>query len=313
MVRKRTSGLQAKVGIAAPLLFTLSLTAACGGSSSPANNGSNAVASQSASGQTSALNAMLPDRIKKSGVINTSFVSVGYPPFEFLGPDNKTFVGLDADLDKALGDALGVKINFINVSFAQEVIGLKEQKYDMSAGALSDTTDTEKSIDLVDYLRVGTTLLVKAGNPTGATGIDSFCGKGVLGASAGSGQEDYVKQVSAKCVADGKGSIKTATYNAQPLELLALQAGRIQGDAVSTGQASYLVRTHPGKYQLLGQPSFSRLYGVGVNKSDPQLRDALKAALQSLIDNGTYLKILKKWQLDDSAVSEATVNTTTPS
>ena len=45
-----------------------------------------------------------------------------------------------------------------------------------------------------------------------------------------------------------------------------------------------------------------------VRKDDPQLRDAVVAALESLIADGTYHKIFAKWGLTDNEVKQITVN-----
>jgi polar amino acid transport system substrate-binding protein len=45
-----------------------------------------------------------------------------------------------------------------------------------------------------------------------------------------------------------------------------------------------------------------------VAKNQTQLRDALKAALDAVIANGEYEKIMKKWGVTDGAIKEATIN-----
>jgi polar amino acid transport system substrate-binding protein len=48
--------------------------------------------------------------------------------------------------------------------------------------------------------------------------------------------------------------------------------------------------------------------GIGIPKSNPQLRDALKKSLDSLIADGTYHAILKKHGLEGGALKSATIN-----
>ncbi|KPC68348.1 atrA protein, partial [Streptomyces sp. NRRL F-6602] len=49
-------------------------------------------------------------------------------------------------------------------------------------------------------------------------------------------------------------------------------------------------------------------YGIAISKSNPELRDAIKAALDAIIESGEYDKIIKKWGVEDGAVTEAVVN-----
>ena len=48
--------------------------------------------------------------------------------------------------------------------------------------------------------------------------------------------------------------------------------------------------------------------GIGVAMGDAELRDALKAALDAVIKNGEYQKVLEKWGVTEGAVEEATIN-----
>ena len=45
-------------------------------------------------------------------------------------------------------------------------------------------------------------------------------------------------------------------------------------------------------------------YGIAVPKGKQQLRDALKAALERTIKNGSYAKVLDKWGVEDGAVKK---------
>ncbi|WP_415113102.1 transporter substrate-binding domain-containing protein [Paraburkholderia sp.] len=43
-------------------------------------------------------------------------------------------------------------------------------------------------------------------------------------------------------------------------------------------------------------------------KSNPKLRDAVHAALDKLVADGTYSRIIAKWGLQSSAVHQVTMN-----
>ena len=48
--------------------------------------------------------------------------------------------------------------------------------------------------------------------------------------------------------------------------------------------------------------------GIGVLKKNTGLTAAIKAAVESLVADGTYAELLKKWNLSAFAVSQVTVN-----
>jgi polar amino acid transport system substrate-binding protein len=45
-----------------------------------------------------------------------------------------------------------------------------------------------------------------------------------------------------------------------------------------------------------------------VDKSNAQLRDALKAAMEAIIADGTYTKVLQKWNATSGAISTVAIN-----
>ena len=88
-------------------------------------------------------------------------------------------------------------------------------------------------------------------------------------------------------------------------------------NAVSLGQAQavladspvvvYAVQQSNKALELVGDVYEAAPYGYAVGK-DSGLSKALQAAVQSLIDDGTYADILKTWALSDGAVTESKIN-----
>jgi polar amino acid transport system substrate-binding protein len=59
---------------------------------------------------------------------------------------------------------------------------------------------------------------------------------------------------------------------------------------------------------VVGEQVEAAPYGIAIAKSNTELRDALKAALDAIIKNGEYDKIIAKWGVEAGAVKEATLN-----
>ena len=81
--------------------------------------------------------------------------------------------------------------------------------------------------------------------------------------------------------------------------------------------AAYTAQTAgAGKYFEIVNPADapegyqSVLTGIGVLKANSGLTAAIQAAVKSLIADGTYGKLLAKWNLSTFAVTEATINGT---
>ncbi len=48
--------------------------------------------------------------------------------------------------------------------------------------------------------------------------------------------------------------------------------------------------------------------GIGVSKENVELRDALQKAVQAIIDDGTYDRLLEKYDVPLGGIETATVN-----
>ncbi|MBC7270855.1 MAG: transporter substrate-binding domain-containing protein, partial [Streptomyces sp.] len=61
-------------------------------------------------------------------------------------------------------------------------------------------------------------------------------------------------------------------------------------------------------FQLVGEQVEAAPYGIAIAKDQAELRDAIKAAMDAVIENGEYTKVLEKWGVTEGAVDEAVVN-----
>jgi polar amino acid transport system substrate-binding protein len=292
-VRRRTVRLLPALTLVAGLALT-----GCGGSSdSP-------TVSQPSSSGGAPLAAELPQAIRDAGVLKVGS-DVAYAPVEFFDSDGKTVIGIDPDLGKALESQLGIKLEFQNGTFDGLITSLRSKRIDLIMSAMSDTPERQKSIDFVDYFTAGTSILVKKGNPEGIKTLDDFCGK-TIALQRGTTQEDVAKTQQAKCSAAGK-PLKVLPFDRDTEALLQVKQGRAVADMNDFPVAAYTTTKQPD-FEVVGEQIEAGPYGIGVRKEDTQLRDALQKALQALIDNGEYAKVLEKWNVKQGAVTSATVN-----
>ena len=250
--------------------------------------------------------AMLPADIKSAGVVRVAS-GVSFPPMEFFAPDNKTVLGFDADLGKALGQVLGVDFRFQNTNFDGIIGGLNAGRYDLSITSMIDKKERQKTVDFVDYLRSGVTFMVKKGNPEGITDKMGLCGKTVAVERASTG-DLTVGDVSKECTAAGKPPVKRQPFPDQASAVQSLQSGRADAVMALDLTLAYNVKQDPQSFEIPSKPFGLLPIGIPVPKKDPQLRDAVQAALLKVIQSGTYDKLLAKWRLTDQALKGAPIN-----
>ncbi len=253
--------------------------------------------------------ALLPDEFK-DGISVAS--DIPYAPME-LFDENDNVTGFDYDLSVAIGQKLGVELSFEDQDWDGIIPSLQSGAHDIIMSGMNDTLERQQVLDFVDYFSAGFAVVVAEGNPEGIANFADLCGKTVAIQTA-TAQIDLINAVNADVCSDAIAVLEFPDDNAAQN---AIRAGKAVA-GVNDGQvAAYTAQTAgEGKYFDLVAPTdspegyTSALTGVGVLKANTGLTAAIQAAIQSLIDDGTYAELLAKWNLSPFAVAEATINGT---
>jgi polar amino acid transport system substrate-binding protein len=249
--------------------------------------------------------SQVPSAIRSKGTLVIA-TDATYPPNEFIAPDGTTIVGMDADLAKAIGQALGLKVTMVNATFDTIIPGLASGKYDLGMASFTDTKAREKVVNFVTYFISGTSFYVKSSGGPPVTSLADLCGHTVAAEKGTTQQADATAQA-AKCRASGKAPVTLQVYNDQNAVNLALSSGRAQVAMADSPVAAYQVRLSHGTFKLSGAPYGTAPYGVAVPKNTGMTEPVL-AAVKKLMADGTYMKILKKWGVQEGAISNPAIN-----
>ena len=96
----------------------------------------------SASAQQPAASSRLDDIIKR-GTLRVGMTG-DYLPFTYFDKATSKFEGFDVDMAEALGQALGVKVEFVPTSWPTMMKDFETNTFDMVAGGVSITLDRQK-------------------------------------------------------------------------------------------------------------------------------------------------------------------------
>lgn len=273
----------------------------------PAAGGAEPTAEVGTVEKDAAIADMLPADIKSSGVIRVAS-GVSFPPMEFFDTDNTTVLGFDADLGKALGEVLGVEFEFHNTNFDGIIGGLSAGRYDLGLTSMIDKAERQEQVDFIDYLNSGVTFMVAKGNPEGLTEQLDLCGRTVAVEKSATG-DIVADDISADCVAAGKEEIDELPLPEQVGTLQALSTGRADAVLALDLTLAYNVKQQPDDFEIPSEPFGLLPVGIPVPKDDPELRDAVAAALVKVQESGTYDDLLAKWNLTAQALEGAPINT----
>ena len=314
----RSRSLRAAAGVAAVLL---ALTA-CSSSSDDA--GDDGAASPGASALPTvtiegvgdvtvdpAAAAKLPAATAEAGEVSVA-TNAPYPPFiDFVEEGNlEDFQGLDYDLVTAIAARLGIEAPFQQQPFDGLIPGLQSGKFDAIVGGITDNAERQEVAVFVDYSASGTGILVAKGNPDGITNLASLCGKEIAVQKATT-QVDLLGTFSTDSC--GSSPIKVTQYPQNTDALTALLAGKAAAIAATKVTLVDIEKETGDKVELINDPENPNGYaaspnGIGFLKAEQELATAFQSGLQSLMDDGTYMKILAKYAQEPIAIETATIN-----
>jgi polar amino acid transport system substrate-binding protein len=286
------------LGLAGAAALALTV-AGCGNSSS---NGSSTGAAPSAS-VDAALAAKVPAAIKSAGKITIGTDST-YAPSEFLDTDGKTVIGFDVDLFNAVAQKLGLKTDWQSAKFDDIIPGVSSGKYQIGVSSFTIRADREKQVSMVSYFSAGTQWAQKAG---GSLSPDSACGKKVA-VQTSTVQVDDVTARSKKCTDAGQPAITIDQYQAQSDATNAVISGKDDAMLADSPVCAYAVKQTNGQLALDGSIYGSAPYGYVLPKAQADFGSAIASAVQELITDGTYKKILAKWGVDAGSIATPAVN-----
>ncbi|MFE9818139.1 ABC transporter substrate-binding protein [Streptomyces sp. NBC_00236] len=321
MTARTTRRMTAKSRIAAvgaiAVAGTMLLTACGDQTKNNADDSASAKTSDGASAAASSPADLLPADIKSKGVIKVGS-DIAYPPVEFKDGSGKT-VGIDPDLAAALGKELGVEFQFENGTFDTLVTGLRAKRYDVAMSAMTDTKDRQEGIDpetkkkvgegvdFIDYFTAGVSIYTKKGDDQGIKTWADLCGKKIA-VQRNTVSNDLAKAESKKCTGGKKIAIES--YDNDLQAQTRLRSGGADAGSSDFPVAAYAVKTSGGgkDFQIVGEQVEAAPYGIAVAKGNDQLTKAIQAALEAIIKNGEYEKIIAKWGVEAGAVTEAKLN-----
>ncbi|WP_336992773.1 ABC transporter substrate-binding protein [Leucobacter sp. VD1] len=249
--------------------------------------------------------ALLPEQFKNDGL--RWVTSVGYPPMEEWASDGEGIIGVDPALGHAISRTLGVSMTIEDQEFNSMIPGLISKRYDVLASSMTDNAERRETTTFINYVSAGNAFLVATGNPESIKVPADLCGKIVAVVDSGS-SAGLAEEYSAECEAAGKAPYEILAFDGDSPANLAVQSGRAVATITDYPVAAARAADPENKMDAIAIEGGESLWGLGVDKSNQELAEAIQAALQELIDNGTYLEILEAWSVEGMAIDEATIN-----
>ncbi len=218
-------------------------------------------------------------------------------PYAFLDEKTHQIVGIDAEMLLAMLEKLGIPNHSVKqIDFEGLIPGLLAGRMDMIADAMYITDKRKKVIDFSDgWYQYGEAMLVKKGNPLKLHTMDDLKGH-TAGSQLGTVYLDWLNAIPGVTVK----SYPTMATMMQDMTIGRLDAGII--DAPVAGFALTKNPAYAAGFEMVAdyKPKEIGVIGSGFRKDEGSLREAINWALAQIKADGTDLKILQKWGLNEN-------------
>jgi polar amino acid transport system substrate-binding protein len=246
---------------------------------------------------------LLPAAVKDKGTLSVA-MDLAYPPTTFMASDNKTPIGFNPDMSRLIAAKLGLKLQISNVKFDTIITGLQADRYDFTASTMGATKDRLKVLDMVDYVNSGTGVSVPYGNPQ-KLGTHTLCGHRVAVTSGSTAELQWLPQLSKEdCTSKGKPAIEAVTLPSVNDALTQLVSKRIDAVMYDFISLEWAAKQQPKTFDVLKPLVATKTVAVALKKDSP-LTPAVKAAIQSIIDDPKYAEALGRWGFNDLGIKTA--------
>ncbi|MGN0155596.1 MAG: transporter substrate-binding domain-containing protein [Lachnospiraceae bacterium] len=218
-------------------------------------------------------------------------MEIGYPPFEDFAEDGTTPIGYDVDFAKALGDKLGVEVEFINTAWDGIFQGI-DTNYDCVISAVTITEERKESMIFSDpYINNYQAVVVPAdyeGEIKGFTDLDGMAIAVQKETTSDILMSDYVSSGSINCTISANEKVTTCFTQ--------LDNGEIDAVVVDSTVADGYLASNPGKYIKIYQDDQEpEQFGVAMGKENTALQAAINEAIAQLTEEGFFEENIEHW------------------
>ena len=217
-------------------------------------------------------------------------------PFEFHDPNTGDLIGLDVDTAQYIADKLGVKLEWVEMSFANLIPSLQNRKIDMTIAAMYIMPEREDLVDFSEpYINTGLVMVARPALQKQIQTVEDLAGLKVgvkIGATGATLAQDLIAQGI---------ELESNEFKNTFDSFLDLEVGRVDvvfNDYLNSlayikdTQAEFEIITDTsGDINFLSQADL----GIAVHQGDQELLDLINAALLEMKENGTFDRLKNNW------------------
>ena len=209
-----------------------------------------------------------------------------YPPFEFVDETGQ-ISGVDIEVGREIGKALGREVEFRNINFDGLITALRTGSIDLVISSMTATPERRKSIDFSDpYVKTGLSILVaKDSTIQSATDLKTP-GRKVV-ARLGTTGEHWARE-----------NLKQAKITALDADVsCVMEVVNANADAWVYDQLSIMNHhaEHPEKTRALLTPLREEVWAIGLKQGNDELKAQVNEVLARMRRDGSFAKLAERF------------------
>lgn len=231
-----------------------------------------------------------------SATKNENVLRVGiddtYPPMEYKD-DSGANAGFDIEVAQALGEKLGMKVEFVTTAWTAIFSALEANKYDVIISSLSITEERQKTLTYTRPYIANNQVIVLKKDVEGIESEKDLKDKIVcvqMGTTSDESCQEFNKVTPFK---------EYKQYEKMTEALSELKIGRVDALVTDLVVAKYFVAKDPDSYKIVNTTLPKEPIGAAVKKANTDLAGKLDKAMEEIMKDGTLKKISEKWFSED--------------
>lgn len=213
--------------------------------------------------------------------------------------ENGTLVGFDIDLARAVGEELGVQVEFKSIDWNAKEMELSSKKIDCIWNGMSATEERQQSMSLTNKYLNNRIVIMTLKADVKVASVDDLA-KYNIGTQADSAALEVM--LANDKAASYKDKIKE--YPTYDEAILDMEAGRIDCIVVDEVLGEYKNSKRETKLTLCEYNFGDDFYAIGCRKEDKDVAEKINGAIAKLIENGKAADISNKWFGKDIVINE---------
>ena len=215
--------------------------------------------------------------------------NAAFPPYEYI--EGNEIVGIDAEIAGAIAEKLGLELVIDDMEFDSIIESVKSGKADIGLAGMTVTPEREEEVNFTVSYATGVQVVIVA-EGSAITSVEDLFAEGashLIGV-----QRNTTGDLYSTWDLEDAGLATIERYSKGAEAVQALLTGKVDCVVIDNEPAKAFVAANEG-LKILDTEYILENYAAAMSKDNAELYEAVNAALQELIADGTVQAIIDKY------------------